>query len=162
MSVDQRAEPPVIRQLPEGLANQIAAGEVIERPAAVVKELAENSLDAGATRIVVRCEDGGRRLVEVEDDGCGMRPDDLRLALSRHATSKLATSEDLFRIGTLGFRGEALASVGSIAQVELQSRPPDQVSGAEVTYKGGQLGPGVPWNGTPGTRIEVRHLFYNV
>src|SRR5476649_2131124 len=94
--------PPTIRQLPEEVANQIAAGEVVERPAAVVKELAENSLDAQATRITVRCDDGGRRLVEVEDDGHGMRRDDLRLALGRHATSKLAGATDLFRIATLG------------------------------------------------------------
>src|SRR3954465_11511879 len=103
--------PPEIRLLSDEVANQIAAGEVVERPAGGVKERAENSIAAGATRIVVRCEDSGRRLVEVEDDGHGMRPDDLRRALSRHATSKLRDADDLFRVATLGFRGEALPSI---------------------------------------------------
>src|SRR5580700_7597414 len=125
-------QPPTIRQLPEAVANQIAAGEVVERPAAVVKELCENALDAGATRITVRIEDGGRRLVAVADDGHGMRKDDLALALARHATSKLSTSEDLFRIATLGFRGEALPSIAAVSEFTIASRPHDQEGGWRV------------------------------
>jgi DNA mismatch repair protein MutL len=104
---------------------------------------------------------GGIQLIQVVDNGCGIHPDDLPLAFASHATSKLATTEDLFQIGTLGFRGEALASIGSIAQVKLQSRQAAQASGAEITCEGGQLSPMTPWNGSPGTRLEVRHLFYN-
>src|SRR5438445_3410622 len=152
---------PRIQQLPPLVITKIAAGEVIERPASVVKELLENSVDAGSTRIDVEVEQGGAELIRVVDDGCGIAADDLQLAFASHATSKLQSAEDLFRIGTLGFRGEALASVGSIAQVCLQSRPADQASGAEITCHGGRLSPVVPWNGSPGTRIEVRHLFYN-
>jgi DNA mismatch repair protein MutL len=153
---------PRIHQLSPTLVNQIAAGEVVERPASVVKELLENSLDAGARRIEVEVGKGGVDLIQVVDDGCGIEAEDLPLAFSSHATSKLSCSEDLFRIGTLGFRGEALASVGSIAQVRLQSRPAGQAHGAEIICHSGQLGPVAPWNGSPGTRIEVRHLFYNV
>jgi DNA mismatch repair protein MutL len=153
---------PRIQQLPPRLVNQIAAGEVVERPASVVKELLENSVDAGARRIEVEVAKGGIDLIQVVDDGCGIEAEDLPLAFASHATSKLHCAEDLFRIGTLGFRGEALASVGSIAQVKLQSRPAGQDHGAEITCHGGQLGPVAPWNGSPGTRIEVRHLFYNV
>jgi DNA mismatch repair protein MutL len=153
---------PRIQQLSPTLVNQIAAGEVVERPASVVKELLENSVDAGARRIEVEVARGGTDLIQVVDDGCGIEPEDLPLTFASHATSKLSCSEDLFRIGTLGFRGEALASVGSIAQVRLQSRPAGQAHGAEITCHGGQLGEVAPWNGSPGTRIEVRHLFYNV
>ncbi len=150
-----------IQPLPPTLVNQIAAGEVVERPASVVKELLENAVDAGSTRIDVEVRHGGGELIQIVDNGCGIQPDDLPLAFASHATSKLRSVEDLFRIDTLGFRGEALASVGSIAQVTLQSRPADQPSGAAITCHGGQLSPVVPWNGTPGTRIEVRHLFFN-
>jgi DNA mismatch repair protein MutL len=153
---------PRIQQLSPTLVNQIAAGEVVERPASVVKELLENSVDAGARRIEVEVAKGGVDLIQVVDDGCGIEAEDLPLAFASHATSKLSCSDDLFRIGTLGFRGEALASVGSIAQVKLQSRPAGQDHGAEINCHGGQLGPVAPWNGSPGTRIEVRHLFYNV
>jgi DNA mismatch repair protein MutL len=150
-----------IQRLPPSLITRIAAGEVIERPASVVKELLENALDAGSTRIDVEVEQGGMELISVADDGCGILADDLPLAFASHATSKLASAEDLFRIGTLGFRGEALASIGGVGQVTLQSRPADQPSGAEVTCHGGQLSTVPSWNGAPGTRIEVRHLLFN-
>ena len=150
-----------IRQLPPLVVNKIAAGEVIERPASVLKELLENSLDAGARRIDVDVEQGGVDLIRVADDGCGIHADDLPLAFTSHATSKLHDADDLFRVRTLGFRGEALASVGGVAQVSLQSRPPDQSCGAEIVCNGGVLGLVRPWNGSPGTRIEVKHLFCN-
>jgi DNA mismatch repair protein MutL len=150
-----------IQPLPPTLINQIAAGEVVERPASVLKELLENAVDAGTTRIDVEVVRGGSDFIQVVDNGCGIHADDLPLAFASHATSKLHSVEDLFRIDTLGFRGEALASIGSIAQVSLQSRPAEQASGAAITCKGGQLSPVVPWNGSPGTRLEVRHLFYN-
>jgi DNA mismatch repair protein MutL len=150
-----------IQQLPPAVVTKIAAGEVIERPASVVKELLENAVDAGSRRIDVEVEQGGAELIRVVDDGCGIVPDDLPLAFASHATSKLANADDLFRIRTLGFRGEALASIGGVAQVTLQSRPPDRPCGAEVTCHGGQLSAVHTWNGSPGTRIEVRHLFYN-
>jgi DNA mismatch repair protein MutL len=152
---------PRIRQLPSLVVSKIAAGEVIERPASVVKELLENSIDAGARRIAIDVEQGGVELIRVVDDGCGIVPEDLPLAFSSHATSKLRDADDLFRVSTLGFRGEALASIGGVARVTLQSRTPDQASGAEIACIGGQLSEVRPWNGAPGTRIEVRHLFYN-
>src|SRR5260370_957367 len=114
-----------IRQLPADVITKIAAGEVIERPASVVKELLENSVDAGSTRIHVEVEQGGADLIRIVDNGVGILPDDLPLAFASHATSKLASADDLFRIGTLGFRGEALASIGSVADVTLQSRTQD-------------------------------------
>jgi DNA mismatch repair protein MutL len=152
---------PRIQQLPPLVVSKIAAGEVIERPASVVKELLENSVDAGSTRIDIDVEQGGGELIRVVDDGCGIDPDDLPIAFASHATSKLHSADDLFRIGTLGFRGEALASIGGVAQVALQSRPPDHPCGAEITCHGGELSGVQPWNGSPGTRMEVRHLFYN-
>jgi DNA mismatch repair protein MutL len=158
-----------IRQLPSSVITKIAAGEVIERPASVVKELLENSLDAGATRIDVAVEEGGAELIRVVDNGHGFHPDDLPLAFANHATSKLADADDLFRVATLGFRGEALASIGGVAQVTLQSVPVagppvatgGLTTGAEITCHGGQLTPVRAWNGSGGTRVEVRHLFFN-
>ena len=119
---------PRIALLPEELTNQIAAGEVVERPASVVKELVENSLDAGAQRIDVDIEDGGLKLVRIADDGCGMSPEDAELSLLRHATSKLRSSDDLFRLTTMGFRGEALASVASVSRLQLSTRSKDAVA----------------------------------
>lgn len=156
------AAPPEIRVLSDMVANQIAAGEVIERPAAVVKELAENSLDAGATRLVVRIADGGRRLIEVEDNGHGLRPADLRTALKRHATSKLATADDLFRIATLGFRGEALPSIAAVAEFSMASRPHDAETGWVLLHAGGQETSYEPLAMAPGTRVSVHNLFWNV
>jgi DNA mismatch repair protein MutL len=150
-----------IQQLPPLVVSKIAAGEVIERPASVVKELLENAVDAGSRRIDVEVEQGGADLIRVVDDGSGIEPEDLALAFASHATSKLRDADDLYRIDTLGFRGEALASIGGVAQVTLQSRQPDQVAGAELICHGGQIGTVRAWNGAPGTRIEVRHLFYN-
>jgi DNA mismatch repair protein MutL len=152
---------PRIQQLPALVINQIAAGEVIERPASVVKELLENSVDAGATCIEIDVEQGGADLIRIVDDGCGIAPEDLPLALSSHATSKLSCADDLFSIGTFGFRGEALASIGGVAHVVLQSRPHGHSSGACVECKGSELSAVRPWNGAPGTRVEVRQLFFN-
>ena len=140
--------------------NRIAAGEVVERPASVVKELVENALDAGATRIAVRLEGGGIARIEVEDDGSGMGPDDLALAVQRHCTSKLA-DEALVRISTLGFRGEALPSIGAVARLAITSRPAGGDAHA-LTVEGGRKGAVTPAAGAPGTRIEMRDLFYAV
>ncbi len=151
-----------IRQLPAGLANQIAAGEVVERPAAAVKELIENALDAGATRIAVAIEFGGKRLIRVEDDGEGMALADAVLAVERHATSKIRTPDDLAAITTLGFRGEALPSIASVSHFRLRTRARGEGSGTEVRVDGGGK-PAVTETGAPeGTLVEVRDLFYNV
>lgn len=159
MAVSQ--DPPLIRQLDERIANQIAAGEVVERPAAVVKELIENALDAGATRIAIAIEDGGRQVVEVVDDGHGMRRDDLSLALSRHATSKLRSAEDLFRISSLGFRGEALPSIASVSEFTLASCPAAG-TGAALRVDGGTMRGVETIAMARGTRVSVRNLFWNV
>jgi DNA mismatch repair protein MutL len=150
-----------IQQLPQSVVTKIAAGEVIERPASVVKELLENAVDAGSTRIDVDVEGGGIDSIRVVDNGGGIEADDLALAFASHATSKLGSADDLFRIRTLGFRGEALASIGGVAQVALQSRPAGRASGHEITCHGGTLSAPRAWNGSPGTRVEVRHLFFN-
>lgn len=151
-----------IRILPDKVANQIAAGEVVERPAAVVKELVENSLDAGATRIDVYFEDGGRRLIRVEDDGCGMCPDDVLLALERHATSKLRDAADLNAIRSFGFRGEALPSIASVSRFTLRSRAGGWAEGTEVTVNSGHVSEPRAVGMAGGTRIEVAHLFESV
>ena len=150
---------PRIRLLPETTANRIAAGEVVERPAAAVKELVENALDAGAHRIAVTLEDGGSGRILVEDDGAGMSAEELALAVQRHATSKLAEEGMLFRIATLGFRGEALPSIGAVARLTLTSRIGQGMAHA-ITVEGGQVGPVAPAAGPPGTRVEVRDLFF--
>jgi DNA mismatch repair protein MutL len=148
-----------IRLLPETTANRIAAGEVVERPAAAVKELVENALDAGATRIAIALEDGGIGRILVEDDGAGMGPADLALAVERHATSKLPEEATLFRIATLGFRGEALPSIGAVSRLTLTSR--NGAGGAHaIAVEGGRKGAVTPAAGPPGTRVEVRDLFF--
>src|ERR1700732_1252247 len=128
-----------IRVLPDHISNLIAAGEVVERPASVAKEVVENAIDAGATRIVIDVESGGRRLLKITDDGEGMTRDDAILAFERHATSKLSRSEDLMAIGTLGFRGEALASIASVARVELITKTANDAAGTRVVIEGGKL-----------------------
>jgi len=144
------------------VASQIAAGEVVERPASVVKELVENALDAGAKSISITIEDAGRRLIEVADDGSGIPAEELALAVSRHATSKLATAKELFSISTLGFRGEALASIGSVSRMTITSRVIDSVAGALIRVEGGQEST-VEQVGAPvGTVVQVENLFYNV
>jgi DNA mismatch repair protein MutL len=152
----------IIKVLPASLVNKIAAGEVIERPSSVAKELVENSLDSGADYIQVEIENGGRDLILVRDNGCGMDEGDVRLAFVSHATSKLKGIGDLFNIRTMGFRGEALASIGAVAQVRLTSRPKNAIEGFRAELEGGAR-PGFSTAGSPeGTIIEVRNLFYNV
>jgi DNA mismatch repair protein MutL len=151
-----------VHRLPPELANQIAAGEVVERPASVVKELVENAIDAGATRVSVTSELGGKKLVRVEDDGAGMDADDAQLALDRHATSKIARSEDLESIVTHGFRGEALPAVASVSHLVLRTRPADAPSGTEIRVSGGTLSSVREIGAPPGTTVEVADLFYNL
>jgi DNA mismatch repair protein MutL len=148
-----------IRLLPETTVNRIAAGEVIERPAAAVRELVENALDAGARRITVAIAGGGIDRIEVVDDGDGMSPEELALAVQRHATSKLP-DDDLVRIATLGFRGEALPSIGAAARLAITSRPPGAEAAASVTVEGGRVGTPAPAAGPQGTRVVVQDLFY--
>jgi len=151
----------VIRILPEAVANRIAAGEVVERPASVVKELTENSLDAGAERVEIALEAGGKRLIRVLDDGCGMTHDDALLAFERHATSKIRSAEDLFAIATLGFRGEALPSIAAVSRLELETRHASESAGTRIVIAGGKLRDvqEVAW--ARGTHVEVRDLFFN-
>lgn len=149
-----------IKLLDENLINQIAAGEVIERPASVVKELVENAIDAGSTRIGVKISGGGLEMIEVEDNGGGIPVDNIELALQRHATSKIAIPDDLFNISTMGFRGEALPSIASIARLDIYSRQKDE-AGAELHVDGGTTISRRPYAGAEGTRIVVRELFFN-
>src|SRR6184192_4262585 len=150
-----------IHVLPEHVANKIAAGEVVERPASVVKELLENSLDAGSTRIRIQAEAGGKRLIQITDNGCGMTRDDALLAFERHATSKIQSAEDLLTVATLGFRGEALPSIASVSRLRLETRAPDQDSGTVIEINGGKIFR-VEEAGLPaGTSIAIRDLFFN-
>ncbi len=154
--------PSVIQLLPQRLANQIAAGEVVQRPASVAKELLENALDAGATRVELVVRDAGKALIQVVDNGKGMSPDDARLSFERHATSKLYAEADLYAIRTFGFRGEALASIASVAQVRLQTREPGSELGTLVEVHGGQFVQQAACQAPVGTSVAVQHLFYNV
>jgi DNA mismatch repair protein MutL len=150
-----------IHVLPERVANQIAAGEVVERPASVVKELLENSIDAGATRIRINIEAGGKKLIQITDNGCGMVRDDAMLAFERHATSKIKDTEDLLRVATLGFRGEALPSIASVARLRLETRAEQEAAGAVIEINGGKM-IRVEEAGLPlGTSITIRDLFFN-
>jgi len=151
-----------IRLLPEIVASQVAAGEVVERPASVVKELVENSIDAGAGKIDVLIRRGGISLMRVIDDGCGMDRDDALLSLERHATSKIRSVSDLEAISTLGFRGEALPSIASVSRFRLTTREPDAVAGTEIVVNGGKIDIVRDGGEAPGTQVEVRSLFYNV
>src|SRR5580693_3271528 len=152
----------VIQTLPTDLANQIAAGEVVERPASVVKELVENALDAGATRVKVELERGGATLIRVTDDGAGMDEDDAVLALQRHATSKIRHKDDLFALTTFGFRGEALPSIASVSKLRLTTRARGAREGTEVLLEGGGVAHPRPAGAAEGTSVEVRDLFFNV
>ncbi|MCP5002802.1 MAG: DNA mismatch repair endonuclease MutL [Planctomycetes bacterium] len=151
-----------IKILPQTIVNKIAAGEVIERPASVIKELVENSIDAGALRIEMQLEDSGKKLIRVSDNGAGMEREDVELAFHSHATSKLKEAEDIFSIDTLGFRGEALPSIGSVSQARILSRPKGALTGSEITIEGGNLHK-IKEKGAPeGTQVDVHNLFYNI
>lgn len=152
----------VVRILPDRVANQIAAGEVVERPVAVVKELVENSLDAGATQLSVTFRNGGKSLIQVEDNGCGMTRDDALLALERHATSKIENAEDLLRIASFGFRGEALPSIASVSKFTLRTRRERDTDGTEIVVSGGKLRHCRACGMPPGTFVEVSQLFNSV
>ena len=151
-----------IQLLPEVVANQIAAGEVVNRPASVVKEMMENAIDAGATCVAVNFREGGRDLIQIVDNGCGMSPVDARLAFDRHATSKIRTAEDIYNLDTFGFRGEALASIAAVAQVELRTRQPEDELGTVTEINGGQFAGQTVVSCPAGSQFMVRNLFYNV
>ncbi len=151
-----------IQVLPDLLVRKIAAGEVVERPASVVKELVENAIDAGATRVSLTIEEGGKQLIRVTDDGCGMAPEELRLAITQHATSKVTREEDLHHIGTMGFRGEALASISSVSKLRIVSRRPNAVEAFELLVVADQVESSQAAGAPPGTTVEVRDLFFNV
>mgnify|MGYP003151058353 CR=1 FL=1 len=149
---------PQIRRLPENLVNRIAAGEVVERPSSALKELVENAIDAGATRIAVKLVEGGLTSLEVTDDGCGMTPDEMALALERHATSKLP-DEAIEQVATLGFRGEALPSIASVARFTIESRPAGAEQGWKRVVDHGEIAAEGPAALPPGTRVRVENLF---
>ena len=154
--------PDIIQLLPDSVANQIAAGEVIQRPASVVKELMENSLDSGADLIRIIIKDSGKTLIQVIDNGCGMSDSDARLCFERHATSKISKAEDLFSISTMGFRGEALASIASISRLSLKSKTKDKELGTEININGSEVESQEPASTSNGTNISVKSLFYNI
>jgi DNA mismatch repair protein MutL len=151
-----------INRLPADLANQIAAGEVVERPASIVKELVENAIDAGATRLAIHIELGGKKQVRVDDDGEGMEPEDARLSLERHATSKIRRADDLAAIATMGFRGEALPSIASVSHFVLRTRARGHQSGTEIRVNGGAIASVAETGAPEGTRVEVNDIFYNL
>src|SRR5260221_147398 len=152
----------IIKRLSPDLANQIAAGEVVERPASVVKELVENAIDAGARRLTIHVELGGKKQVRVEDDGEGMEPEDARLAIERHATSKIRRAEDLAAILTLGFRGEALPSIASVSHFVLRTRARAQQSGTEIRVNGGTVAGVGESAASEGPLVEVHDLFHHL
>lgn len=153
---------PVVRLLPESVANQIAAGEVIQRPASVIKELVENSIDAGATQVKVVVRDAGRTLIQVIDNGCGMAEDDARLAFERHATSKISQAADLYSLRTMGFRGEALASIAAVAQVELLTRREEDELGVKIVISASKIEEQEPCACAKGSQFSVKNLFFNL
>jgi DNA mismatch repair protein MutL len=161
MALAEPSRAPRIQVLPPSLADQIAAGEVVERPASVIKELCENAIDAGARRIDIDVEGGGRRLLRVVDDGCGMTPEEARLALRRHATSKIRRAEDLWSLATFGFRGEALPSIAAVSRLVLRTRLADEDAGFRVALEAGVETEAGEVGMPPGTQIEVRELFFN-
>lgn len=154
--------PDVIQLLPDAIANQIAAGEVVQRPASAVKELLENAIDAGARRITLIIKDAGKALIQVIDDGAGMSETDARMSLERHATSKIRRTEDLFTLRTMGFRGEALASIAAVSQMELKTRPADREIGTLIYVEGSEVRRQEPVAADLGTSISVRNLFFNI
>ncbi|MBQ1952296.1 MAG: ATP-binding protein, partial [Alistipes sp.] len=151
-----------IQLLPEVVANQIAAGEVVNRPASVVKEMMENAIDAGASCVKVNFRDGGKELIQLVDDGCGMSALDARMAFDRHATSKIRSVEDIYRLHTFGFRGEALASIAAVSQVELRTRQAEDELGTVTEIHGGAFLSQQPVVCPVGSQFFVRNLFYNV
>ena len=152
----------LIKLLPDHVANQIAAGEVVQRPASVVKELLENAIDAGAGTIMLIVRDGGKALVQVVDDGIGMSATDARLSFERHATSKIQKAEDLFQLNTKGFRGEALASIAAIAHVEMQTKPESEELGTILKIEGSKIVSQELGATTNGTSMAVKNLFFNI
>ena len=152
----------IIQLLPDNIANQIAAGEVIQRPASAVKELLENAVDAGATEISLIVNDAGKALIQVTDNGKGMSETDARMAFERHATSKISNIEDLFRIKTMGFRGEALASIAAVAQVELKTKRDEDEAGIYVEIENSMVKKQEPIAAPTGTSIAMKNLFFNV
>ena len=152
----------LIHLLPDSVANQIAAGEVIQRPASLVKELVENAIDCGSTEIKIIIKDAGRTLVQIIDNGCGMSETDARMAFERHATSKISKADDLFAIKTMGFRGEALASIGAVSQVELKTRRMEDELGTRLCINGSKVETQEPVNCPAGSNFAIKNLFYNI
>ena len=152
----------LISVLPDHVANQIAAGEVVQRPASVVKELLENSIDAGAAKITLSLKDAGKTAIVVTDDGSGMNSLDAELCFRRHATSKISSAEDLFNLNTRGFRGEAMASIAAVAHVQLKTNTADTDMGTNLKLEDGKITANLPYPGPAGSIVEVRNLFYNV
>jgi len=152
----------IIKLLPDHVANQIAAGEVVQRPASVVKELLENAIDAGSQTIKLIVKDAGKTLIHIIDDGKGMSDTDARMSFERHATSKITNADDLFNLSTKGFRGEALASIAAVAHVELKTRPEGSDIGSHITIEGSKIVQQIPCASPKGTSLAVKNLFFNI